>query len=94
MLTVNTFYGITVDLSEEKVRDYAQDIPPYSSLARKLEEFTKLDAMYIRAFLNGRGYGNKLFTIRMLEAHGRSDQEKGFQFADLHGEKLVWSPAN
>lgn len=94
MRTVNTFYGITVDLSEEKIRDYAKDIVPYSSLARKLEKFAELDAVYIRAFLNERGHTDTAFTIRMLEAHGYSDPKKGFQYADLQDEELVWRPVN
>lgn len=94
MWTVNTFYGITEDLSEERVRDYAKDISGYSSLARKLEEFAQLDATYVRTFLSGRGYGENLFTIRMIEAHGRSDKEKRLQYADLRDEKLVWNPVD
>lgn len=90
MWTVNTFAGITADLSQEAVRRYAKNISPYPSLANMLERFAGLDVAYVRTFLERRGYGNNLFTIRMLEAHGQSNQEIGFQYADLQDGKLVW----
>jgi hypothetical protein len=94
MQTVHTLYRFTVDISEELVKKYGEEIHPFPSLSRKLEEFAKLDSIYLRAFLNDKGYNANLLTIRMLEAHGYSDQENGFQFADLENDKLIWQPVD
>ena len=95
MRTINTFYGITVDISEEVVKNYSEDLTGYPTLARKLEFFVELDSRYLRDVLLKRGH-NKLNTIRMLEAHGNSNAKRGYLYADLDpdGSKLIWKPVD
>lgn len=94
MYTVHTLHRITVDISKELIKDYRQDLTGFRSLAHKLEEFSKLDATYLRNFLIRRNHQIQYGTIRMLEAHGNSTIENKFMYADLENEKLIWHPVN
>ncbi len=92
MHTLNTRYGITVDISEELIKDYQQDLHGFHSLAHKLDIFAELDATYLRNFLIYRNYQNIYGSIRMLEAHANSKTKHGFMYADLEHEQLIWNP--
>ena len=92
MRTIHTFYGMTADISDEVISTRYQDIFPFRSLSQMLEKFAELDALYVRKFLNARGCDRYAHNIRMLEAHGYSDQKNRFMYADLEEGKLVWAP--
>ena len=93
MYTVDTFYPITVDISDEFIKKYSKDLQGYRSLPQKLENFAKLDNMYLRHFLEVNEKPNT-GQIRMLESHGNSLTERGFLYSDLIDNELVWTPVD
>ena len=88
MITIETFCGITVDISDLRVKEYQRNLQGYLSLGQMLEKFAYLDSAYLRNFLQRRGHNNAV-SIRMLEAHGDSKEGIGYFYADLvDGEVL------
>ena len=91
MKTINSSY-FTLDISEQRVReDHAKDLSGFVSLDDRLQKFADFYGNLVRNFLAMKGYiGSQ--TIRLLEAHGYSDNNVGFQYVDLVGNRFVWNP--
>ncbi len=94
MQTIQTFYGITADLSEEMIVKYSEDLEGFSSLAQKLERYAETDSIYLREFMRKRNYKGIAATIRMLEAHGYNHPVKGFCYVDIADGKLKAFPVS
>ncbi len=92
MQTIQTFYGMTQDLSEEMIEKYSEDLEGFSSLHQKLERYAETDALYLREFMKKRKYGGIAATIRMLEAHGYDHPEKGYCYIDFVHKKVKAIP--
>lgn len=88
MRTIDTFYGITVDISDELVQGYAKDTSGFGSLAQMLEKYAEIDGQNLRRLLQQRGFGFPA-TIRMLESHGIMQAKKRYTYTDLQEEKLI-----